>query len=538
MRDPIVIVGAGASAVHAAQTALEAGRRVVMLDIGGVGAPPVMPGASLNDLKRGLKDPAAYFLGENFSSLVLPLHGSEYYGLPPSKDYVFGGGLDRRVEARGFAPLWSGAAGGLGQAWTSGCYPFSDDELEAFPFGWSDIEPAYSEVARRIGVSGSTSDDLSRFMPAHDAIQPPVALDAHSEQLLGLYERNKSKLGARHTLALGRARLATLSQGHLNRPACSTCGRCLWGCPTESIYTPSVTLALCRRHSGFSYLGKVRVNRFVYDDRNIVTHVVAANTETGEELKIEVGSLVLAAGALGSARILLDSLHHSGIRAELDGLMDNRQVLMPFVNVRRIGASFDDRSYQYNQLAVGAPGDTPFDYVHGLLTTLTTALIHPVAQTLPCGMRMATGAFRNLHGALGLVNINFPDTRRHENRITVEADADGKTSLLIQYTPDANEPARLKIATARFRNFLGALGCVAPPSMTRLRPMGASVHYAGLMPMTEAGGEFTTDRAGRCRPFENLVVADGSTFSSLPAKNLTFTLMANATRIMRENLTG
>lgn len=536
MRDPIVIVGAGASAVHAAQTALEAGRRVVMLDVGGVGAPPVRPGASLNDLKRELADPVAYFLGEDFSSLVLPSHGSEYYGLPPSKDYVFGGGLDREVEARGFAPLWSGAAGGLGQAWTSGCYPFSDGELEAFPFGWPDIEPAYSEVARRIGVSGSVADDLSPFMPQHDSIQPPVALDAHSEQLLGLYQRKKASLARRHNMALGRARLATLSQQHLDRPACSTCGRCLWGCPTESIYTPSVTLTLCRRHPNFTYLGKVRVSRFDYDDSNTITHVVAANTDTGEELRIEVGSLVLAAGALGSARILLDSLHHAGVRAEFDGLMDNRQVLMPFVNVRRIGSAFDDRSYQYNQLAVGAPGETPFDYVHGLLTTLTTALIHPVAQTLPCGMRMATGAFRNLHGALGLVNINFPDTRRSENRITVEPGADGKTRLLIQYTPDANEPARLKPAISRFRSFLMALGCVAPPSMTRLRPMGASVHYAGLTPMTEQGGDFTTDRAGRCRPFENLIVADGSTFPSLPAKNLTFTLMANATRIMRENL--
>jgi choline dehydrogenase-like flavoprotein len=216
--------------------------------------------------------------------------------------------------------------------------------------------------------------------------------------------------------------------------------------------------------------------------------------------------------------------------------MDNRQVLMPFVNVRRIGAGFDDRSYQYNQLAAGAPGETPFDYVHGLITTLTTALIHPVAQTLPSGMRMATSAFRNLHGALGLANINFPDTRRTENRITLEAGADGLTKLLIQYTPDAREPERLKAAISRFRGFLGAMGCIAPPSMTRPRPMGASVHYAGLMPMMTEGGDYTTDALGRCRPFENLIVADGSTFSSLPAKNLTFTLMANATRIMRGNL--
>jgi choline dehydrogenase-like flavoprotein len=54
--------------------------------------------------------------------------------------------------------------------------------------------------------------------------------------------------------------------------------------------------------------------------------------------------------------------------------------------------------------------------------------------------------------------------------------------------------------------------------------------------MLAEGGDFTTDASGRCRPFENLIVADGSTFPALPAKNLTFTLMANSTRIARAAL--
>jgi choline dehydrogenase-like flavoprotein len=49
--------------------------------------------------------------------------------------------------------------------------------------------------------------------------------------------------------------------------------------------------------------------------------------------------------------------------------------------------------------------------------------------------------------------------------------------------------------------------------------------------MTAAPRPWTTDPLGRSRDFENLWIADGSTFPSLPAKNLTFTLMANASRI-------
>jgi choline dehydrogenase-like flavoprotein len=67
--------------------------------------------------------------------------------------------------------------------------------------------------------------------------------------------------------------------------------------------------------------------------------------------------------------------------------------------------------------------------------------------------------------------------------------------------------------------------------MIHTRPKGASVHYAGLLPMTESGGPFTTTPDCRSRDFENLVLADGITFPFLPAKNITFTLMANAVRV-------
>ncbi len=536
IRDPIVIVGAGASAVHFAATALELGRRVVMLDVGRSSAPQAAPAASLNDLKRDLDDPVRYFLGADYESLILPTETSEYYGFPPSKSYVFAPLPGHEIVAQGFQPLQSFASGGLAQAWTGGAYPFNDGELEAFPFGWETMGPAYGEVAARIGVSGVGDDDLGAFYPVHEDLLPPIPLDAHSAQLFDTYRAKRAALTSRHRLYLGRARSASLSRDHAGRAACTRCGRCLWGCPNQSFYTPSITLDECRRNTRFQYVSGVCVEHFAYDDSNKVSHVIARELDGGAEVKQDVGALVLAAGTISSARILLESLLRAGRRHELDGLMDNRQVLMPFVNLKRLGVRFDDRSYQYHQLAIGAPGERAFDYVHGLVTTLTTAMTHPVMQNLPFGMRASAALLRDIHGALGLANINFPDTRRSENRIALETGADGSRRLMITYTPPADENARVNAMIRRFRGFLGALGCMAPPTMTRMRPMGASVHYAGTMPMVDDGGDFTTDRKGRLRPFENLIVADGSTFPSLPAKNLTFTLMANAARIARENI--
>jgi len=531
--DRIVVVGSGASGVHFALTLLEQGRNVLMLDVGHVRPPAVAPELSLDELKTQLPDPVAYFLGEDFESLVLPGNAGEYYGFPPSKSYVFTRPERFEWRTRGFAPLASFAQGGLAEVWTGGSYPFNDAELGAFPFGYGELGPCYGEVARRIGITGA-ADDLSRFFPLHDHLLEPLRLDEHSARLLADYERHRSYLNERLGAFLGRARVAVLSRDLDGRRACSYTGRCLWGCPSGALYTPSLTLEACRRHPAFEYLNGVEVTHFRFTSANRVSHVVARPLAGGPAIEIETPVLALAAGTLSSARIFLESIwRDSGEIVCLRGLMDNRQILMPFVNLHLLGRPFDSRTYQYHQLAIGMAREAPLDYVHGLVTTLKTAMIHPVAPSLPLALRGAISIFRNLHAALGLVNINFSDYRRQENLVALERASGGGARLLIEYSPPPGEADKLRRAMRDFRRFLLRLGCLAPPPMTHIRPMGASVHYAGLLPMSRQPQPLTTSPEGRSHDFDNLYFVDGTTFPALPAKNLTFTLMANAVRIAR-----
>jgi hypothetical protein len=156
--------------------------------------------------------------------------------------------------------------------------------------------------------------------------------------------------------------------------------------------------------------------------------------------------------------------------------MDNRQVLVPFVNPGMIGRRFQSESYQYHLLGMGLQGEHPRDYVHGQITTLKTALVHPLIQRLPLGLSASTYLFRAVHAALGLVNVNFRDTRREDSY--VELTGDDSPRLSIHYAPDADEPARISDALRRVKRVLSGLGCFVPPGMTHVRPMGASVHYA------------------------------------------------------------
>ena len=83
---------------------------------------------------------------------------------------------------------------------------------------------------------------------------------------------------------------------------------------------------------------------------------------------------------------------------------------------------------------------------------------------------------------------------------------------------------------------LRRLGCFVPPGMTRVLPKGTSAHYTGTLPMSSTPTRLGSAPNGRSWDFSNLFFVDGAVFPFLPAKNHTFTLMANAVRVARSTL--
>ncbi len=525
----VVVVGSGASGVHFALTILQKGYDVTMLDVGNESPPVLNPEDKFCDLKNNLADPVQYFLGDDFRSVIFPDSEEEYYGFPPGKGYVFLRPEGFKLKTNGFSPLVSFARGGLAEAWTGGTYPFNDDDLKGFPFTYRDIEPYYSEVARRIGING-IKDDLAGLYPLHDNLLEPLSLDRHSECLLSAYGRQRAYLN-RQGVYMGRARVATLTVDRDGRGACAYDGRCIWGCPTGALYTPSITLNECMRYRNFRYISGVYVTHFKFDNKNRVTHVVARSLKDRRVYEYKVDRLVLAAGTLSSSMIFMNSIYiATGEVVRLHGLMDNRQVLIPFVNLRMAGTGYDPETYQYHQLVMAIASDSSERHVHCQITTLKTAMTHPIIQSLPFDLNTSLFMFRNIHSALGLINLNFYDLRREENYLTLEVNMGGEPTLVIDYTP-AHDFELLKNAINKVKAVLRRLGCIAPGRMTHIRPMGAGVHYAGTLPMSLKKKRFTTTPLCQSNEFHNLYIVDGSTFPYLPAKNITFTLMANAVRV-------
>ena len=527
----IVIVGSGASGVHFAWSVLSKGHDVVMLDVGRVKPPVLNPQDSFLGLKQRLDDPVRYFLGGDYEAVVYPGSPGEYYGFPPNKGYVFSRPPAFVTRVSGFSPLASFAQGGLAEAWTGGAYPLNDTDLAEFPFTFRDLEPFYVEVAGRVGITG-VADDLVRFFPVHDGLMEPLRLDRHSALLLNRYGRQKSAFNTDLGCYLGRSRVATLSADAHGRKACSYLGRCLWGCPTGSLYTPLATLDACRRFPNFTYTPNVYVRHLRVGRGRQITSAVVESTDGRERADIAGDRFVLAAGTLSTSKIYMRTVkEETGETIALRGLMDNRQILVPFLNLSLVGCQYDPDSYQYHQVAMGI--DTPAlpGYVHGQITTLKTALVHPIVQTMPIDLRTALTHFRAIRAGLGVVNVNIRDHRREDNYVTLGEDRPGAPALEIRYAPPPDEADVMTRARKIVNTALRRLGCVVPPGMSHIRPMGASVHYAGTIPMTSTKAPHTATADCQSSEYDNLHFVDGTTFPALPAKNLTFTLMANAVRV-------
>jgi choline dehydrogenase-like flavoprotein len=527
----VLIVGSGATGVHFAATALVRGHEVIMLDVGHERPLAVAPQADFDGLKETLADPAGYFLGPSGEAVVYPSAAAKFYGFPPSKSYVFASPARFASETTGFEPVTSFAAGGLAEAWTGGVYALNNAELAEFPCSYDELEPHYREVARRIGISAA-DDDLARFIPFSPDYQPALDPDQHTRHLLGRYARHRSSLNRRFGFYLGRSRVAVLSQDKEDREACGYLGRCLWGCPRESLYAPGMTLRGLQDHPRFRYLPGMYVEYFTAKEGRL-TGVLASPVAGGEQLSFAADHYVLAAGTLCSSRIVLESVYRAtGQVVELPGLMDNRQLMIPFLTLRMLGRPVSTHSYQFHQLALGIEGRSADEYIHGQITALKAASVHPIVQSMPVDTRTALSVFRATHAALGVANVWLHERRRMENVLTIRPEGEsGRTGLIIRYSPGPDDGQRVKHALATVRKALWKLGAVVPPGMTKILPLGSSIHYAGTLPMSRTRKPFTVSPECRSYDFENLVLADGATFPFLPAKNLTYTLMANAVRV-------
>ena len=300
----IVIVGSGPSGVMCAQTLVEAGKNVLMLDAGFTSNENTFNSGNFTAIRQTKSEQYKIWLGENFESTKPATQGSIGQLTPGRMHIVKDSDKLLPIVSQNFFPVQSLAHEGLGAAWGLGCHSFSDAELKRAGLPVGEMRMAYQVVADRIGIS-HTNNDVTRFVAEHVRhLQASIEVDDNAHEILRIYNRKKAYVN-QQGFFVGIPALALLTSGKDEREATAYNNMDFYNNQGESAYRPSITLNSLSRYHNFKYFPGVLVKSFTEED-GIVT-ISSIEIKTNNHILLNTKKLVLAANAPGTARIVLRS---------------------------------------------------------------------------------------------------------------------------------------------------------------------------------------------------------------------------------------
>jgi GMC oxidoreductase len=515
----IIIVGAGAAGTLAA---LQLRRRgVLVLDVGHAADAPSLHG-NFYDLRRGCGAEATVLfdelIGEGFESLHNVFHPDLSPKLKAPRMRFVTRDADRLapIATYNFTPAMSFAAGGLANAWGAGLYRFTERDLAGFPIGVGDLDDHYDAMTAKIGISG-TADDLSPFFGTARGLHPPVDMDSSGTTLLRRYTRRRLALN-RRGLFIGRPRLAVLTREHAGRPPYRYEALEFFQVGDVAVYTPAYTLNELVERQEIDYERGWLVERYAETATGVV--ITARACDSGVTRTFSCQRLILAAGSLNTARIVLQSNDDHGTRLPL---LDNGVSYLPLLDPLRVGAALEPRIYPGAMLNGVYAGDLHPDVIQMTLYGLGGTLRSDYLFEFPLSARGSIVAAKYVTPAMILIQVFHPDRPTPANYLRLAGDG----RLELHYASRRDREVERHLLKA-FRS-MGYLGLTR---MCKYLAPGSSFHYAGCLPMTATPrSRYQTDRQGLLAGTHSVYVADAANFCTLASKNHSFTMMANAMRI-------
>lgn len=530
MRDraDVIVVGSGPSAVHAARAVVDRGLTVLMLDVGNEDTRyrDLIPDAPFLELRRTDPGQHRYLLGDEFEAVPL---GRTRVGAQLTAPRAY---IARDTDtltplvSNQFTPTESLALGGLGSGWGAQAIEFDDRDLAAFPISHADLAPHYADVAERIGLSGDR-DDLLPYYGDCPSLQPPLQIDVGARLMMERYRARRNRL-RREGFHMGHARLAVLSRDLGDRRAQAYHDMDFYSDAGRSVYRPWMTVESLRARSGFEYARPLLVDRFAETEEGGV-RVSARETDTGRSLEFSARRLILAAGALGTARIVLRSLDRYGRPVPL---ACNPHIYVPSLNLAMLGRPATERRHSLTQAGIvyDPPGSDARDLLYGEVHVYRSLLHFKLVKESFLPVAEAWRIMRDLMSAFVILVIEHHDAPTSGKTCVLErSGAASPDRLRVDWMPDEADVRRQRRLEKRLLRLVRRIGCLP---LKRIDPgPGSSIHYGGTFPMTREDRDLTVTSACLLRGTRSVYLADGSVFPDLPAKPLTLTLMANAHRV-------
>ncbi|THF80323.1 GMC family oxidoreductase [Cohnella fermenti] len=532
-----VVVGAGAGGSVAAAVLAEAGMSVLVVErgsrlrYGDVGQDHLRNHRLSKYGHNTGPEPAGHprtFLTEN---------GEERITLPFEGDYhnnamTVGGGT--RVYG---AQAWRFHPDDFRMATRYGIPDGSS--LADWPIGYADLEPYYERAEWEIGVAGDGAAHSECGFRRRDYPMPPLSRTKEAE----LLAKGAAKLG----WEAGPVPLLINSVERDGRPACGRCGQCVgFACPTDSKNGGHNTMLVRALATGnCDLVCDTIAERILTAAGQRAVGIVLAQ-EAGGSLRrrdIRAGHVIVAAGAIESARLLLNSAGE----AEPDGI-GNRfgQVgrnLQGHVYAGACGL-FDEPVQDGLGPGVAiatlrfSHGNSDGIIGGGLLANEFTRLplIHWYRAMAPDAprwgaagkemMRLSYSRTSQIQGPMQ--EIPTPEARVRLSR-TVK-DRSGLPVAMLSGNVHAETLRGAVCLGERAEEWLQAAGARRTWRTGPWGGLSGGQHQAGTLRMGVSPEMSVTDPAGRVHGYDNLWVADGSVHVTNGGVNPVLTIMALAFR--------
>lgn len=513
----VIIVGSGPAGVSAAFPLVESGLRVLMVDGGQKATIPPPKEPFLSSREKDF-DQWRWMVGESFHALQIRESVSPKLRVP-THEYVFNKFLEtNKIVSQNFMTVGSLATGGLSNAWGCGVARLSETELSEFPCNASDLNYSYETVARRIGISGRSDDDLSDYFGLDAWSQLPIKMDALHEYLYARYTNRRDKF-TQMGFRLGRSRVAALSEDHLGRLACNNSGNCMWGCHRNSLYSAVDDLPSLRKFENFHEANGFIVNRLTRNGK--LLSVQGQTNRTKERQFFTTKKVMLAAGTLATTRLALLALKHEQPVQLLTCPTAAFLLWLP-----RLLGEPRVPTFGLGQLSFSLT----LKNIKAFGSTFSTSGI-PISEFvrhLPLQRRYGIDLLRNLLSSCIVGNVFLPGNL---SLSMAKLQEDG--SLLVSGGYDERVPDMMIDISRRLRKAYGILGGKMLPGSFTVGGPGGDIHNSGTLPMREDPSLGETDSLGELKGFEGIHIVDGASLPTLTEKSHTLTLMANADRISR-----
>jgi choline dehydrogenase-like flavoprotein len=521
----IAIIGSGPAGVATAYCLLRKGLPVTMLDVGYRLEPErqqlvarlaaAKPEQWDDDSLSALREP----MEPDVKGLPRKLiYGSDYPYRAPSELVQY--------ESRGVDLLISHALGGLSNTWGSNVWPFQELDISDWPIRATDLAEYYRAVFSFVDLS-AREDRLQDRFPLYTDTPRPLRMSRQAQALLDDLERHHEVL-SRNGFEYGSSRLAVRTEPRNGDAGCIYCGLCLYGCPYGLIYSSAHSLAELQSFRNFQYLPGYYVERV--QEQGKVVDIDARRVSGGQPERFFAERVFLGCGAASTTKIVLESLGELG-REVL--LRDSQYFLTPMLRYRGVPHVAQEPLHTLSQVCLELidPLVSPRS-IHLLVYTYND--LYRRALKKLCGPLF--GPLRPLvdHVLARMLIIqgylhsdDSPSIAMRVERSRGSAQA----RVVLETRPNRRTTPVIQGVLNRLRRASPALRGRCVGFLTHVAPAGKSYHVGASLPMRLAPAHLECDALGRPCGLARVHLVDSSCFTSIPATNLTLTVMANAYRI-------